>query len=609
MSGDRSTSDLSRPRILATQSDFERAERLVETDGTVQSWFAAVESTADELLETPPREHDIPDGRRLLGASRSVLKRVLTLGVAYRLTGRVSYAERLWRELDTAANFPDWNPSHFLDTAEMTAAFAVGYDWLYAYWDSQEAERLADAMLEHGLRVALPGYRGEANHDYLSWMDSDKNWNTVCNAGLTLGALSLLDESNRYEAVTDTVIDGSRSSIQRSVASVGPHGGWEEGVGYWAYNAKYLVFYLASLEHTFGTTFGLAGRPGIASLGDFPLHMTAPTSRPFRFGDGGTRRPTEAALFWIATRFERPAYARYQLESLADRSPEEYGRSFPINLLWYDPNVVTASKVEPPQRDRYFPGGDQSVVARAAWGDPDAAFVGFKAGNNQSGHGDLDIGTFVFDAKGVRWACDVGANTYSRAEPAYWESGPDGRRWQFYRKRAEGHNTLVIGPDDGPDQDPLANCSIESVHGNDDGMLAISTITDAYAHADARRGVGLVENRSELLVRDEFDARGQDVWWFMHTGATVDVHDKTATLRRDDQHMQAAIVSPEAARFEVMDAKPLPTTAVLQAEEPVEDVRKLAIRVPAAETTAIEVHVGPEVTPDARPRPLWTWPV
>ena len=29
------------------------------------------------------------------------------------------------------SKFEDWNPSHFLDVAEMTAGLAIGYDWLY----------------------------------------------------------------------------------------------------------------------------------------------------------------------------------------------------------------------------------------------------------------------------------------------------------------------------------------------------------------------------------------------------------------------------------------------------------------------------------------------
>ena len=53
------------------------------------------------------------------------------LGLLYRLEGKPAYAERAWQELDAAAHFPDWNPRHFLDTAEMTHAFAVAYDWLY----------------------------------------------------------------------------------------------------------------------------------------------------------------------------------------------------------------------------------------------------------------------------------------------------------------------------------------------------------------------------------------------------------------------------------------------------------------------------------------------
>ena len=41
-------------------------------------------------------------------------------------------------ELEAACNFADWNPSHFLDTAEMSTAFALGYDWLYDYLTEEQ---------------------------------------------------------------------------------------------------------------------------------------------------------------------------------------------------------------------------------------------------------------------------------------------------------------------------------------------------------------------------------------------------------------------------------------------------------------------------------------
>ena len=69
-----------------------------------------------------------PRRQAQLFVSRSVLDRVYTLAYAHRLRGGVAYRDRLWRELDAVAAFKDWNPPHFLDTAEMTHAVAVGYD-------------------------------------------------------------------------------------------------------------------------------------------------------------------------------------------------------------------------------------------------------------------------------------------------------------------------------------------------------------------------------------------------------------------------------------------------------------------------------------------------
>ena len=70
-------------------------------------------------------------GPRLLTVSRTVLERVTTLALLYRLDGDPRWVARAREELLAAAGFSDWNPSHFLDVAEMCHAFAIGYDWLY----------------------------------------------------------------------------------------------------------------------------------------------------------------------------------------------------------------------------------------------------------------------------------------------------------------------------------------------------------------------------------------------------------------------------------------------------------------------------------------------
>jgi hypothetical protein len=52
--------------------------------------------------------------------------------------------------------------------------------------------------------------------------------------------------------------------------------------------------------------------------------------------------------------------------------------------------------------------------------------------------------------RGVRWFVDLGADNYNL--PGYF----GGQRWNYYRMRAESHNTLVLNPTDQPDQDPRA---------------------------------------------------------------------------------------------------------------------------------------------------------
>ena len=82
------------------------------------------------MIEDPPVVHRLI-GPRLLDQSRAALRRISTLAGLYRLDGDHRKADRARLEMLAAAAFPDWNPSHFLDVAEMTNALAIGYDWLY----------------------------------------------------------------------------------------------------------------------------------------------------------------------------------------------------------------------------------------------------------------------------------------------------------------------------------------------------------------------------------------------------------------------------------------------------------------------------------------------
>lgn len=84
--------------------------------------FAHVKACADAALVAPAIKRKTV-GRRLLGVSRTCLKHVVHLAFTHRLSGEERYLRRAEQEM-LAAAFDDWNPSHFLEVAEMTTASA-----------------------------------------------------------------------------------------------------------------------------------------------------------------------------------------------------------------------------------------------------------------------------------------------------------------------------------------------------------------------------------------------------------------------------------------------------------------------------------------------------
>jgi hypothetical protein len=45
-------------------------------------------------------------------------------------------------------------------------------------------------------------------------------------------------------------------------------------------------------------------------------------------------------------------------------------------------------------------------VLRSGWDDPRATFVGIKAGRADDSHAHMDIGSFMLESDGARWAVD-----------------------------------------------------------------------------------------------------------------------------------------------------------------------------------------------------------
>jgi hypothetical protein len=228
---------------------------------------------------------------------------------------------------------------------------------------------------------------------------------------------------------------------------------------------------------------------------------------------------------------------------------------------------------------------------RSSWQDDQGIFVALKAGDNRAAHAHLDLGTFVLDAQGQRWALDLGPDDYNL--PGYF--GPS--RWDYYRVRAEGHNTLVITPESTPDQDPGASARISRFHSSPGQAWAIADLTPAYARQAQKvwRGLALI-NRRQVLLQDEIAARQpSEVWWFLHTKAAVHLaaDRKSAILEQNSQKWQVRLLEPENAGFELRQARPLPLSPhpLIQGDNPL--VQKLAVNLRQVKDLKLVVWLTP----------------
>ncbi len=527
------------PRLMLTDQRLAELKVRHAQDPLLQRYVKDVLAEADRLLDAAVLRHEKPDGIRLLFVSRACLHRVSTLGLAFRWTGDRRYLDAALRDLRAVCAFPDWNPIHFLDTAEMATAVGIGYDWLYNALDEETRAGIREALLRLGLE---PGRLAYTEGRY-GFPKVDNNWNQVCNFGLTVGALAVADTDPEVAA---TIVSGAVASLPRAMRHYAPHGAWMEGPAYWGYATIYSCYGIAALDTALGSDQGTSHFPGFSESGFFPLYGTGPTGSYLCYADAHllARREPQACLFFLAGKFGHAEFADGEHDLLRDRKAGAF------HVVWYQPHT---DKVWRRDLDRYFAGPVQVALLRSAWEDANALWVGAKAGFNQVAHGHLDLGNFEMDALGVRWALDLGADNYNL--PGYWDGRVDGKRWSYYRLNSLSHNVCTL---DGKSQSVTGKARLTRWHTGPDAGTAVIDLTSAYPEATrAARGIRLLRREGAVLVQDEFALpEAHDLTWGMTTAAEIRIEDDgSAILQQAGKSLHVRVLAPAGARFEAASAE------------------------------------------------------
>ncbi|MGA9062855.1 MAG: hypothetical protein WB341_14470, partial [Terracidiphilus sp.] len=417
---DLSSLNVRHPRLFLNSERFSRLQGETAGNAVLGKLRAALLRQADRILRLDPMEFRI-SGPRMLERCQQILLRVSTLALAFRISDHQGYLVRAKEELYAAGAFPHWNPSHFLDTAELCTAFAIGYDWLYGHFSEVERQYISSTLVNKGL---LPGLELQSKPEW--WVRDRHNWNIVCNGGLAIGALAVADEQPE---LASRILEVTLANFPLALESFAPDGAWDAGPHYWEYSAWYSALTVDALMTALGTDFGISRQPGLDRAGLFPLYCVGSSGQYFNFADAETSCQAKPTLFWLGPRYLLPncIAENHRLLRLQPEGPH------PFDLIWYQsppadvPEIATGAKF----------ANTEVIFMRGSWDNPQTVFVGVKAGSGQADHGHLDLGSFVIDALGVRWACDLGADDYDLDN--YWDSGVGGGRWDYYRLNNLSH--------------------------------------------------------------------------------------------------------------------------------------------------------------------------
>ena len=525
--------EMAHPRLILRSGDFDAVHRLVEQDTVAQRMHAQIVKRADLLLSHKESERKMT-GKRLLGVSRNVLERMTMWGYMYYYTGEQRYVERAEREMLAVAEFSDWNPSHFLDVGEMTAALAIGLDWFYDLLPESSRATIAQAIAEKGLRAAeLRKYW---------WYTGTNNWNSVCNAGLVMGAIVIAD---RYPELAKAHIAKSIKSNHLAMSSYGPDGVYPEGYGYWDYGTWFQVLMIESLRSAFGDSDGLEKYPGFLESARFMDYMQSFDRRVYNFSDDGAAHDvSNPLLYWFANEMndmslvwnERIITSSVKNMRLGSR------RLLPVAMLFM--SRCDMAKVAPSESRCWSGQGEQPIfICR----DKDF-YVAAKGGSPSLPHAHMDGGSFVYEWGGVRWAMELGSQNYHSLEKEgvdLWNMKQASQRWDVFRLALDSHNTLMVN-DKRLSVKGSAPMTATFTKPNRSG--AQFDLSSLYFDLERAVRTITVNGEGRLTVVDDMKAGADDcrVSWTLCTPAVPKVVSRTESeLQSGDRKVLLRVVSPK----------------------------------------------------------------
>ena len=555
------------PKLVLNNKIEKGLRKQIATNDVVGNLYEAIKLNANSIYHEPLLIREM-EGRRLLHISREMLYRMNMLSMVYRIDKDDKALQRINDELLAVCSFSDWNPSHFLDVAEMSLAVALAVDWAGEGLPESTVAIAKKALIEMGLEPSF-----KSKH---WWIGGGNNWNQVCHGGMVAAAITTADVNPQLASNT---ISRALDSIPNALYAYGPDGVYPEGSTYWSYGTSFTVTTAAMFESAFQTDFGLSNYKPLMQSAIYRTMCNAPSNMYYNFADCGDSRSDKGdfTLAWFANKTSNGAFFEKERFLMPADKMGKLSRLAAVSLVWIS-QFSEGDLLEPPL---VFKGDGENpiFIARNKPDQPSQFYLGAKGGNGSTNHGNMDGGSFVFELDGVRWSVDPGNQNYHNLEKIgfkLWDSCQECQRWTLLTKNNFGHSTLTI------------NNKLHQVDGKayflsyNDGNKPEATIDLGPAFGklvDSAQRKFTKENETSLLVEDILVTNDstQSITWQMMTTAKIKKLESGVMLEQEGKRLFVNNLSHPDISFSVVSLDPPP----LQVDRTIEGLKRLELRIPA----------------------------
>ena len=558
------------PRLLFTTTEEKAVEKLIKKDPLARQLAAFLKTKADSIAEAPQIPYKMDKYGNMLWTSRAYVLRLGTLSLAYRLYGEQKYLDAANKTLLWVCGYKDWDPKHYLDTAEMTTAVAIAYDWLFDALPETTRKIIKGSIYKNAISNVLREYEKGGPG---SWAKRETNWNVVCNTGMTLGALAVAED---YPEEAETILKNAAHYMPNCLKHFAPDGVCYEGPAYWGYTNSYLSLYLKAVNDNGGDQGGIGQLPGVSRTALFYKRTLTPSGQRFNFGNASAEEVLNTpAFFFFSKHYGQPEIAEWFRKEIEKtiRQNQPMHQLFFLSLPWFNP-ASPAQNEQIPALEVYHNSINDLLVLNVDRKEKGSVFLVAKGGLPNQAHQQMDCGTFIIESDSVCWTEDLGADDY--ALPGFWDGKPGGDRWKYFRNNNFSHNTLNI------DRQPqYANgkafvCEENTHTAHPYARLDLSEVYKVQAHKAFRKFTLI--NDHTIEVEDEVEVRNTSstVFWTAATKADVTINGSVAQLQKDGKVFYFRILSPEGTTFHTY-----PAYNTYLGEKPIKGITMLEIACPA----------------------------